>query len=223
MNNNFFPLAIHSLMGFLLMIYLLVLTARAHAMGLPFADPQLKHCVEETLRKNQWQSLERITSLECHSQKIASLAGVEQLVKLQKLSLYNNNLTQVGLVNLPELRHINLAKNRITRIQLAQLPALTELYLFGNRLEKFHLQQLPALRLLKINDNQLLAFTYDGLPAVEKIYMFNNLMEHVDIYRLPALKYMDARQNPMPDPLYEEMDKMSGVTFLHDGNAEDWQ
>ena len=82
---------------------------------------------------------------------------------------------------------------------------------------------MPGLTLLKINDNQIVKFTYKDLPALEKIYMFNNLMEHVDIYHLPAMKYMDARQNPMPDPLYEEMDKMAGVTFLHDGNAEDWQ
>jgi hypothetical protein len=82
---------------------------------------------------------------------------------------------------------------------------------------------LPKLKLLKINDNQIVQFTYKDLPALEKIYMFNNVMEHVDIYHLPAMTYMDARQNPMPDPLYEEMDKLKGVTFLHDGNAEDWQ
>ena len=47
-------------------------------------------------------------------------------------------------------------------------------------------------------------------------------MEHIDIYSLPKMKYMDVRQNPMPDELYEEMDKLKGTTILHDGNADDW-
>jgi protein phosphatase 1 regulatory subunit 7 len=207
----------------LLVISLSGFAAPAFALDLPFTDSNLTNCVREIIEKKQWQSLDDITTVECHSKKISSLAGIEQLVGLQKLSLYNNNLTQAHLSNLPVLRHINLAKNQITRVKLAQLPALAELYLFGNHLGEFHLQHLPALQLLKINDNRILTFTYQDLPALQKIYMFNNLMEHIDIYHLPAMKYMDARQNPMPDPLYEEMDKMTGVTFLHDGNAEDWQ
>ncbi len=207
-------------------VLILLICASANqvkALELIFADQNLTACVQEIISKKQWQALEQVTSVECHSKKIASLVGIEQLTKLQKLSLYNNNLTDVNLGNLPELNHINLAKNQITRITLTQLPALAELYLFGNRLEMFDLQHMPALKLLKINDNRILTFTYQELPALEKIYMFNNLMEHVDIYHLPAMTYMDARQNPMPDPLYEEMDKIKGVTFLHDGNAEDWQ
>jgi protein phosphatase 1 regulatory subunit 7 len=206
-----------------LIILIGALVNRVQALELAFVDQNLTACVQEIISKKQWQSLEQITSVECHSKKIASLTGIEQLTKLQKLSLYNNNLSEASLGNLPELRHINLAKNQITRTKFAQLPALAELYLFSNRLEKFDLQHLPALKLLKINDNRILTFTYQDLPALEKIYMFNNLMEHVDIYHLPAMTYMDARQNPMPDPLYEEMDKIKGVTFLHDGNAEDWQ
>ncbi len=208
---------------FSLAIVLFVSGQSAQALDVTFSDRNLTSCVQDIISKKQWQALDQITSIECHSKKIASLAGIEQLVKLQKLSLYNNNLTQAELGNLPDLRHLNLAKNQITQVTLTQLPALAELYLFGNRLEKFHLQQLPALKLLKINDNRILTFTYQDLPALQKIYMFNNLMEHVDIYHLPAMIYMDARQNPMPDPLYEKMDKITGVTFLHDGNAEDWQ
>ena len=48
-------------------------------------------------------------------------------------------------------------------------------------------------------------------------------MVDMDIYHLPLAHYIDVRQNPMPDKLYEEMDKLKGITFLHDGNAKDWQ
>ena len=207
----------------LLMIALLACMHKANGLEVTFADANLTNCVRELITKNQWQHIEQITSIECHSKKIAALDGITQLVKLQKLSLYNNLLTRAELTGLSELRHLNLAKNRITAAQLGNLPSLAELYLFNNQLAQLHLQPLPALKLLKINENRIVKFTYAELPAVEKMYMFNNLMEHVDIYRLPRMTYMDARQNPMPDPLDEEMDKMKGVTYLHDGNAEDWQ
>ena len=37
--------------------------------------------------------------------------------------------------------------------------------------------------------------------------LFNNKMPTIDIYRLPLLKIMDVRQNPMPDVLYDAMNK----------------
>ncbi|QEY11518.1 hypothetical protein D0B88_04085 [Cellvibrio sp. KY-YJ-3] len=198
-------------------------SACSHGLDLPLTDANFKNCVAALAAKKNWQNLADITAIECHSKKITSLAGIEHFTQLQKLSLYNNQLTDATLEKLPLLRHINLAKNKITQVTLGELPALEELYIFGNKMTALDLNALPTLKLLKINDNKLLQFTYRDLPALEKIYMFNNAVEHVDIYHLPALKYMDARQNPMPDPLYEEMDKLTGVTFLHDGNAEDWQ
>jgi protein phosphatase 1 regulatory subunit 7 len=195
----------------------------SQALEFSLPDKNLQTCIAEAIQKNSWQTIKDITRIECHSKNIASLAGIEQFTDLQKLSLYNNQLTQADIGNLSKLRHINLAKNKISQVNLHELPALEELYIFGNKLTQFNLTALPKLKLLKFNDNQITVFTYKDLPALEKIYMFNNLVAHVDIYHLPKMHYMDARQNPMPDPLYEEMDKLKGVTFLHDGNAEDWQ
>lgn len=204
-------------------LILLVSSLFSQALELSLPDKNLQACVNEAAQKNNWQSINDITRIECHSKNIASLEGIEKFTGLQKLSLYNNQLTQVSLGHLPDLKHINLAKNKITQVSFSELTALEELYIFGNQLTEFQLINLPKLKLLKFNDNQIKTFTYKDLPAVEKIYMFNNLVEHLDIYHLPKMHYMDARQNPMPDPLYEEMDKLKGVTFLHDGNAEDWQ
>ena len=204
-------------------LMLILTSACTQALELPLQDANFKQCVQELATKKNWQSLADITELECNSKNIASLAGIEQFPQLQKLSVYNNQLTEASIGKLPNLRHINIAKNKIAQVAFSELPALEELYIFGNKLTALELMGLPKLKLLKINDNQILHFTYKDLPALEKIYMFNNVMETVDIYHLPAMTYMDARQNPMPDPLYEEMDKLKGVTFLHDGNAEDWQ
>jgi protein phosphatase 1 regulatory subunit 7 len=195
----------------------------ALALEDPFADPRLAACIRDTLAKNQWQNYEQITHLECHSQQIESLSGIEKLTGLQKLSLYNNQIADLVLADFTALRHVNLAKNNLSHVDLRALPNLTELFLFNNRLKQLQLPDLPHLTLLKVGDNQIKQFNYTNLPRLQKLYAFNNAMETFDIERLPALLYMDTRQNPMPDSLYEKMDAMKGVTFLHDGNAEDWE
>lgn len=198
-------------------------SASVHALELQLRDAKLQQCIMALAQKKNWQSPADITDIECHSLGITSIEGLETFTQLQKLSLYNNQLTAVTIAHLPKLKHINLAKNKLTVINLQDLPALEELYIFSNKLPSIELVNLPAMTLLKINDNQLTQLTYKALPALEKMYLFNNHVEDIDIYHLPNLKYMDARQNPMPDKLYEDMDKLTGVTFLHDGNAEDWQ
>jgi hypothetical protein len=90
-------------------------------------------------------------------------------------------------------------------------------------LSQFELHDLPHLGLLKANANKMRLFSYGKLPRLEKIYLFNNQLTTIDIDHLPALRYMDARQNPMPDELYQRMDSQKNVTYLHDGNAPDWK
>lgn len=195
----------------------------ANALEFSVSDANFKQCLTLLAQKNNWISADTVTKIECHSQNIAVLDGLEQFTQLQSLSIYNNQLTQASVKNLPHLRHINLAKNSLKSIELVGLPVLEELYIFNNKLTGLSLTDLPALKLLKANENQLLTFTYKELPVLEKIYLFNNKIVTLDIYHLPSMHYMDCRQNPMPTKLYDEMNALKGVTFLHDGNAKDWQ
>ena len=89
-------------------------------------------------------------------------------------------------------------------------------------METLILTNLINLKVLKANNNKIENFSYSNTPKLENMYIFNNQLETINIYDLPSLQYMDCRQNPMPDSLYDEMDKKNDTTFLHDGNAEDW-
>lgn len=198
-------------------------SSAASALEFSASDANFKQCLIALAQKNNWASVDAVTKIECHSQKIAVLDGLEQFPQLQSLSVYNNQITQISVKNLPNLRYLNIAKNSITSFELINLPALEELLMFNNKLTDLALKNLPKLKLFKANENQLLTFTYSGLPELEKIYIFNNKLVTMDIYHLPKMHYVDCRQNPMPAKLYDEMNAMKGVTFLHDGNAKDWQ
>jgi len=194
-----------------------------YALDFPVSDENFKQCLVALAQKNNWSSLDTVTKIECHTKNIAVLDGLEQFTQLQNLSIYNNQLTSASIKNLPHLKSLNLAKNSLKSIELVGLPVLEELYIFNNKLTDLSLNNLPALKLLKANENQLLTFTYKDLPELEKIYLFNNKIVTLDIYHLPKMHYMDCRQNPMPTKLYDEMNAQKGVTYLHDGNAKDWQ
>jgi len=187
------------------------------------ADKKLEACVNALAKKHAWENAASVDKIECHNKGITSLDGVEQFKNVVKLSFHKNDIKQVKLSNLLLLREINLARNKIQTLELANFPQLKNLYFFGNRIPTLSLNALPSLEQIKGNSSEIVNFEYHDLPKLEKIYLFDNEIETLDIYHLPAMKYMDVRQNPMPDKLYEDMDKVPGVTILHDGNAEDWQ
>lgn len=203
--------------------FFLVLTQRIHAADFELVDKKLQACINGLAKKHKWDSASAVDKIVCHNEGIKNLDGIEQFVNVEKLSFHKNDISEVRLSGLSKLKELNLARNKLQKLELANLPSLKNLYFFGNRLPQVTLADLPSLTQIKANSSEIVEFSYKNLPSLEKIYMFDNQMETIDIHNLPAMKYMDVRQNPMPDELYEDMDKMEGVTILHDGNAEDWQ
>lgn len=195
----------------------------AQALDVTVADENLRQCIQQTSEKFHWLTIADITSLECHNQNIVNIEGIEALSNLQSLSLYNNQISIINHLALPKLKQFNIAKNKLKTLTLENLPELEALLAFGNQLTQLELSALPKLKLLKANNNAIIDIHYSNLPALEKLYLFDNKMATIDIYHLPMMNYMDVRQNPMPDKLYEDMDKLKGVTFLHNGNSRDWQ
>lgn len=187
-------------------------------------DEALQQCLEELGNDKGWLEPEDFTSVSCHGKGIQSLQGLELFTRAENLSFHNNDIRtfDIDLRSFSQLKTLNLGRNGLTEFHLRDLNSLEELFIFSNALEKITLLDLEQLKLIRANNNQVMQFEYRNLPSIKKIYIFNNELEEFNIYELPAIEYMDCRENPMPDELYDQMDKMETVTFLHDGNAEDW-
>lgn len=208
---------------FSLFIVLVSGSALANDWWSTISDSALRQCLMELAQKNAWHHASDVKEISCHSRSIRSLDGLPPFTQLESLSLHNNQLTDVVMRDQPQLKRLVVSRNRLKSLHIQNTPHLTELFFFDNVLAQLQLNDLPKLTLLKGNANQLQQFNYTNLPALEKIYLFNNKLVDIDIHHLPALRYMDVRQNPMPDELYQRMDKMNNITFLHDGNALDWK
>jgi len=198
-------------------------SAGLRAEDWPIDDPALKTCITEAAHKKNWRQMEEVSDLRCHSMGIKNVNGLENFSGLTSLSLHNNDIDTLDPSHWPRLQVLNVAKNKLQRLEVKNLTQLEQLYVFSNSLNTLLLENLPQLEQFKANSNGMLTFQSQQLPLLSKVYLFDNELEAMDIYQLPSLKYMDVRQNPMPDELYEEMDRLKGVTVLHDGNEEDWQ
>lgn len=205
----------------------LVTANLALAATYPFAhidDKALRACIDDLAVKHKWQTAKEFQSITCNSRGIRSLRGLELFTQITMLSLYNNQINEidVDLAIFKKLKNINVARNRLTTLKLEALSELEAFYVFGNQLTQLTLHDLPQLKIVKAHNNTLLDFSYANTPSISKIYIFNNQLKIIDIDNLPSLRYMDCRQNPMPDALYDKMDAIARVNFLHDGNADDW-
>ncbi|MFW2374813.1 MAG: leucine-rich repeat domain-containing protein [Gammaproteobacteria bacterium] len=187
-------------------------------------DHNLEQCLRDIASSRKWSQPSEFTEIECHSKGVKSLRGLEHFQQLEILSIYNNKLQQVDidLAKLKNLKMLNLARNNLEHLVVADMANLKSVYVFVNRIKTLKLTNLRNLQTLKVNNNKIETFNYLNTPLLSKIYIFNNQLETINIHELPALQYMDCRENPMPDELYDEMDQMETITFLHDGNAEDW-
>lgn len=208
--------------NWLLALFLILLPSELFASQPWVKDSELSTCIEEHMSRLGTKEPSALVDLQCPSRGILNTEGLEQFPQLKTLNLFNNRLQEFS-VSLTQLVTLNIAGNQLTSLSIKNYPHLQNLLVFNNKLSSLTLSNLPELTSLKGNGNQLLEWQYEQLPKLEKVMLFNNKMPTIDIYRLPLLKIMDVRQNPMPDVLYDAMNKMTGVTFMHDGNAADWK
>ncbi|GAB5380031.1 MAG: hypothetical protein Alis3KO_15750 [Aliiglaciecola sp.] len=186
-------------------------------------DPALKACIQAALSKQGATGVEQITKLKCHNQGIESLDGIQQLINLESLSLFNNRIEEADLTQLNRLEMLNLANNDLVSLQISGLGELKTLFLFKNNLTSINMQGLVSLQKLRMMQNQLTVLDITSLVSLREAHLFDNQLEDLQITGLSKLEYLDVKQNPMPDELYDFYDEQTGIVISHDGNADDWQ
>lgn len=175
-------------------------------------DTNLRACVE--------RHKPPIKQLKCHSAGIKSLVGLERVSQLASLSLFNNHIREIDLTHWPDLEELNISKNPLTDLDISHA-RLKKVFAFSATLQRATINA-PALQELKLNNNQLQSLILTDTQSLTKLDSYNNQLKSLAISQLTNCKLLDVRNNPMPDSLYDEMDKMPCLV-MHDGNAEDWR
>jgi len=143
------------------------------------------------------------------SNLISSLAGVEQLVKLEKLELYDNCVEDLKVDHLQKLHSLvvlDLSFNSIrTMAAVSCCPLLQELYLAQNKLKVIEgLDGLVNLKILDLGANRIRTLEgggLEGLASLQSLWLGKNKIEHIGtvIGHLTNLRKLDVQNNRLKE------------------------
>ena len=133
-------------------------------VALVFADPALQSAVKQAAA----ESAAGLVSLTARERGIADLGGIEQLVRLEVLDLYGNEIRDLSpLAELTRLRYLDLGSNRVEDVSaLESLKGLRVLLLADNAVTDVSaLAGLDSLQSVDLTGNPLSAAAAEAQVA----------------------------------------------------------
>ena len=216
-----------------------------------FADANLERAVRETLGRPQGrltpEDVASLKNLNFHGKDIHSLAGIEYLTALRRLSLSRNQIVDLTplkqlnlywlaldgnqIVDLTPLKQLNnlqelaLSRNQIVDLTpLRQLNNLQELALDGNQIvDLTPLRQLNNLQELALRRNQIVDLTpLKQLNNLQWLYLsWNQIVDLAPLRQLNNLQELALSRNQIVDltPL-KQLNNLQEL-WLWDNQIED--
>ena len=192
-------------------------------INIKWQDLQLADCVTNSAMAKGWTKVEDVVELECHGKGIQSIDDLFVFSQLRSISLFNNDIESADFRGFEHLSYLNVANNRLKEINVTGLSQLKTLYLFKNNLTSLDFSGLTQISKIRITNNRLTNIDITPMRALTQGYFYDNRLKDLSVTGLDQLTFLDVRQNPMPDEVYDRYDAISGVTIVHDGNADDWK
>jgi protein phosphatase 1 regulatory subunit 7 len=149
------------------------------------------------------ENMTKIKEIILRSCLVGSMEGIEDLLTLQKLELYDNQIEQISsLDRLLNLKILDLSFNSI-RIMTPNLvqscPLLEELYVAQNKLRKIEgLEGLSHLRVLDLGANRIRSMEgLSTLTSMQSLWLGKNKIEEIGggIGSFLSLKQLDIQNN----------------------------
>ena len=137
-------------------------------------------------------SLENFTSLNCNSEAITSIKGIENFKYLKVLNLDNNKgLSDISVLsNLTNLETLSIEGLELNNIDFVKdLTNLETLNLNNNKINNIDvLQNLVNLNMLNIEDNKITDLSsLENLKNLETLRFTNNLLDQDDVKEINKL------------------------------------
>ncbi|UMM36062.1 hypothetical protein L5515_008390 [Caenorhabditis briggsae] len=186
------------------------LTGRACDEKIPFDWFTIRNPLEIALAYFDFKPIKeindmmvRLTVLELCDHKLTKLAGIQELVSLQYLSIRKNKLTSLKkLTRLPCLKLLDASFNHISKLD--QLPSsLLYVDLSHNRLQTLSVcQSLGNVRHLRVHRNQIKSMKgVESCVQLELFFINDNLLKDKNdlelLKALPKLTHLDMSANPL--------------------------
>lgn len=147
-------------------------------------------------------NLDALKTLDAHEEDTSSLEGLEYAVNLEKLVVWDNNITDISpLADLEYLTDLRLGLNDISDISdLSDMPQLTWLGVQDNDIEDVSaLANLTNLTELRMNGNDIEDIeVLSNLSKIVTLHLNNNDIKDVEpLWNLSTLESLQLADNPI--------------------------
>ena len=165
--------------------------------------------------------MNRITSINCASQKIKSLKGIEYFPELQYLWCQDNELTELDVSSNPELIRLNCGSstndgtilgNKLTSLDVSENTKLQYLYCQHNQLEKLDVSRNLDLVQINCANNQISTLDVSKNTKLQILYCGSNSLSKLDVSKNTELITLECYVNQLTTL---DISKNTKLQYLH--------
>lgn len=143
--------------------------------------------------------VEHVTSIYINNNNLTGTMSIVNLPMLDKLAIYDNEITAFTISGSNNLKELNIGYNPITSFDMSTLPTSLELLrLDGMSLTTLNIGHLTNLEWLGVANNQLSNFDFNTLPqSLIGLDITMNELTTVNVDGLPNLKMLGVGTNQL--------------------------
>lgn len=123
----------------------------------------------------------KVTTLDCRSQNITSLDGIEHFRSLKRLIGRNNQITSVDISRNTSLEYVDFRNNKIEVLEVSALPKLETLICDENELEEINVSNNALLRTFSCSGNTMRSLDVSNNPELYDYNCSNNELIVMDV------------------------------------------
>ena len=189
----------------LLLSTILLFTVNLNAQNVYIPDAQFKsylvnNSAINTNEDNEIQVSEAIAftgTIDCNTQNISALTGIEAFSALTYLYCYNNQLTSLDVSSNIALETLHCASNQLTSLDIFSNTALTLLNCQGNQIASLDLSNSTALETIYCGLNQLISLDVSSNTSLTFLDCFQNQLTSLDVSNNTSLGLIGCGANQL--------------------------
>lgn len=135
--------------------------------------------------------------INCSTQGIADLTGIEAFTSLTKLTCTSNQLTNLDLTSNTALTELRCASNQIQSLDITACPLLTILNCRSNEMTSLDISNNTSLTYLECWGNQLTTLDLSSHSSLSWINCSSNLLTNLSLPSTGAATYLSCGVNEL--------------------------
>ena len=136
-------------------------------------------------------------TIDCPSQNISDLTGIEAFTALTELNCSFNNLTSLDVSNNTALTELLCEVNQITSLVVSNNTALEDFICGYNQLTSLDVSNNTALTELDCHFNQIASLNVSGASILFNLVCWGNQLTSLDVSNNTALNYLWCSENQL--------------------------